>query len=152
MTRRRRRLSSFVLRSTACVTALLIAAGLGTACSRAPATPGLAGCYGAELTARDGRSSVKNAGVWKICFDADGRYHAENRPGQEVDGRWSMHADEVLLVDTGGSFSCRSKGVDTSSARYRVHRSASALQLELLRDECNARRDALNLRSFDALP
>ncbi len=131
-------------------TALLALVGLA-ACGHAAAPTGLAGCYGVELSAHR-RAHVKNAGLWKICFDADGRYHAANGPGQDVAGRWRAEVDEVLLEDTGGAFSCQANGIDASSARYRFVRTATTLELIVLRDECSVRRDALTGRRFDVLP
>lgn len=127
----------------------LLGALLG-ACGRTSTPPGLAGCYGTELSARDGRSHVKNAGLWTICFDADGRYHAANGPGQDIVGRWRADADTVVLEDTDGPFSCQFHGVDATSARYRFRRTATTLELIVVRDECGARRDALTGRRFDA--
>ncbi len=137
-----------------CGFAVLLLAGLASlGCARKASAPdGLVGCFGAELTARGGRANVKNAAVWRICFGADGRYHAATVPGSEIEGRWSVSGDVVLLEDTGGSHSCQSKGVDAGSARYRFRRGVDTLDFALLRDECNARRDALTGRAFQVLP
>lgn len=124
----------------------MLCALLLTGC--APQPDGIEGRYVQHIAARDAAPWREILGDFELDLRTDGRFFVRRIGQWEVEGRYRVEGDLLLLDDYGGFGPCRESGVDLASGLYRFHRLAGGLSLEALRDECRGRREGLSLRPW----
>jgi hypothetical protein len=126
--------------------ALAIAALLLGSC--APAPQGIAGRYIEHIDARDNPPWRDLIGDFEFDFRSDGELRVRQVGGTQVaaDARWRLDGDLLTISEYGGAGSCHASGLDLASALYRVHYVNDGIELQVLRDECRGRREAIPLR------
>ena len=124
--------------------ATLVAGVLG-ACSAAP--DGIVGRYIEHIDARDNPPWRDLIGDFEFDFRAGGDLRVHQLDGTtDALARWRLDGDVLTISETGGPSSCRESGLDLASAQYRVHFIDGGVELQVLRDECRGRREAIPLK------
>ena len=126
--------------------ALAIAALLLGGC--APSPQGITGRYIEHIDARDNPPWRDLIGDFEFDFRADGELRVRQVGGTQVDAdaRWRLDGNLLTISEYGGASACRQSGLDLASALYRVHIIDDGIELQVLRDECRGRREAIPLR------
>jgi len=129
-----------------CRMALALAVLLLAGCARTP--QGIAGSYIEHIDARDNPPWRDLIGDFQFDFGADGQLRVHQVGGTQVDAhaRYRLDGDLLTIDESGGTSSCRESGVDLASALYRVRYVDDGIELQVLRDECRGRREAMPLR------
>jgi hypothetical protein len=125
---------------------LAIAALVLGGCAAPP--QGIAGSYIEHIDARDNPPWRDLIGDFQFDFRANGELRVHQVGGTQVDAlaRYRLDGDLLTIVESGGTSSCRESGVDLASALYRVRFVNDGIDLQVLRDECRGRREAMPLR------
>lgn len=122
-----------------------LVAGVLAACSAAP--DGIVGRYIEHIDARDNPPWRDLIGDFEFDFRAGGDLRVRQLDGTtDALARWRLDGDVLTISETGGPSSCRESGLDLASAQYRVHFIDGGVELQVLRDECRGRREAIPLK------
>jgi hypothetical protein len=128
---------------------IMLAMFSGLCACAPPAPPSLTGRYVEHIEARDNPPWRALVGDFEFDFDAHGRLSVRQLGGvQMVHARYRFDGDLLTIDEYGGESSCRDSGLDLASALYRVQFVADGLRLQVVRDECRGRREAMPLRAM----
>jgi hypothetical protein len=129
----------------------LILVALGCVACTPQAPHSLVGHYAMRVTARDGPPFRLIIGEWEHEYRADGHLLIHQVGGWKMEQLYRLDGDILTVIDVGGTGSCRLLGIDTGSARYRVHFTGSGIRLDPLRDECAGRRIGMTVHAWERI-
>ena len=134
--------SSMAARSLACAAVLAV---LVSGCASDADT--VVGHYVEHIEARDNPPWRALIGDFAFDFDEHGTLTVGQIGGaQLVHARYRFDGDLLTIDESGGVSSCRESGLDLASAQYRVRHVSGGIALQVVRDECRGRREAIPLR------
>jgi len=109
----------------------------------------ISGRYIEHIDARDNPPWRDLIGDFEFVFTHDGEMTVRQIGGwQGIRAHYRLQGDLLTISEYGGTSSCRESGLDLASALYRVRFTSEGLLLQVLRDECRGRREAMPLRPF----